>query len=81
MNSFDSVWTYAPTDAPDYRKGNLANLSSISAVCIIVSITAAYIHWENRKRDRGDRDYRVEGKAGEELLNLGYRHPQFRYQI
>ncbi|RXW12939.1 hypothetical protein EST38_g12914 [Candolleomyces aberdarensis] len=72
-----AVWTYSPTDAPDYRKGNLANLSSTSAVCVIVSITAAYIHWENKKRERGGRDYRLAGKTGEELLKLGYKHPQY----
>ncbi|RXW16411.1 hypothetical protein EST38_g9447 [Candolleomyces aberdarensis] len=76
-----AAWTYSPTDAPDYRKGNLANLSSTSAVCVIVSITAAYIYWENKKRERGERDHRLAGKTGEELLKLGYRHPQFRYQI
>ncbi|KAJ3538379.1 hypothetical protein NMY22_g5189 [Coprinellus aureogranulatus] len=81
VRSWRTVWTYAPSDAPDYRKGNLANLSCCSAICVIVSLTALYVRWENRKRDRGERDYRLEGKSKEELRNLGYKHPQFRYQI
>ncbi|TEB22549.1 MFS general substrate transporter [Coprinellus micaceus] len=76
-----AVWTYAPGDAPDYRKGNLANLSCCSAIVVIVSLTALYVRWENKKRERGERDHRVEGKTEDELRNLGYKHPQFRYQI
>ncbi|KAF6744578.1 major facilitator superfamily domain-containing protein [Ephemerocybe angulata] len=76
-----AVWTYAPTDAPDYRKGNLANLAAISAVCLLVVATAIYIWDENRKRGRGDRDGRLEGKTEKELADLGCYHPQFRYQI
>lgn len=76
-----SVWTYAPGDAPDYRKGNLANLSSDVAIFAIVVLTALYIRWENGRRDKGDRDHRAQGKTETELRNLGYRHPQFRYQI
>ncbi|KAF5320361.1 hypothetical protein D9611_011272 [Ephemerocybe angulata] len=76
-----AVWTYAPTDAPDYRKGNLANLAAISAVCLLVVATAIYIWDENRKRGRGDRDGRLEGMTEKELADLGCYHPQFRYQI
>ncbi|KAF6747659.1 major facilitator superfamily domain-containing protein [Ephemerocybe angulata] len=76
-----AVWTYAPSDAPDYRKGNLANLSACSAIFVIVSLTALYIAWENRKRARGDRDHRLEGLSEKETMRLGYRHPRFRYQI
>ncbi|KAF5319115.1 hypothetical protein D9611_014104 [Ephemerocybe angulata] len=76
-----AVWTYAPSDAPDYRKGNLANLSACSAIFVIVSLTALYIAWENRKRARGERDHRLEGLSEKETMRLGYRHPRFRYQI
>ncbi|TEB22552.1 MFS general substrate transporter [Coprinellus micaceus] len=76
-----AVWTYAPTDAPDYRRGNLSNLAATSTVCVIVIVTALYIRWENRKRERGERNERLEGKTAEELEHLGCYHPEFRYQI
>ncbi|TFK18397.1 MFS general substrate transporter [Coprinopsis marcescibilis] len=75
------VWTYLSVDAPDYRKGNFANLASASTIFILVVIITLYIRWENKKRDRGDRDHRVIGKSAEELEQLGYLHPEFRYQI
>lgn len=39
-----------------------------------------FFRWENGKRDRGERDYRLEGKTSEEVEQLGYLHPGFRYQ-
>lgn len=53
----------------------------MSTMAVIIVLTALYIRWENAKRDRGERDYRLEGKDNEEVKNMGYRHPQFRYQI
>lgn len=74
-------WTYLPSDAPDYHKGNSLNLGTTSAACLLIVAVAMYIRWENAKRDRGERDYRLEGKTVKELEELGYRHPQFRYQL
>ena len=68
-------------DAPDYRKGNLANLASVSTITVLVVLITLYLRWENKKRDRGERDYRLNGKTAEEVEQLGYKHPQFRYQI
>ncbi|KAJ2912841.1 hypothetical protein MD484_g7568, partial [Candolleomyces efflorescens] len=76
-----AVWTYLPSDAPNYRKGNLGNLGTMSTLCVIICTIATYIKWENAKRAKGGRDYRLEGKTEEELRNMGYRHPEFRYQI
>lgn len=76
-----SVWTYLPSDAPDYHKGNTLNLATNSATAVLVVIGALYIRWENAKRERGQRDYRLEGKGAEEIEQLGYLHPKFRYQV
>lgn len=35
--------------------------------------------YENRARAAGKRDHRLEGLTEEEQLNLGHRHPQYRY--
>ena len=35
-------------------------------------IAELYIRWENGKRDRGERDYRLEGKTLNEIRQLGY---------
>lgn len=81
MMSLSSVWTYLPTDAPNYHKGNSLNLGTSSLVCVLTVLGAWYVRWENAKRQRGGRDYRLEGKTPEELVQLGYLHPQFKYQL
>jgi hypothetical protein len=34
---------------------------------------------ENKLRDAGKRDHRLENLSEEEAIHLGYRHPHFRY--
>ncbi|TFK39755.1 MFS general substrate transporter [Crucibulum laeve] len=81
LGSIIAVWTYLPKDAPNFHKGNSLNLATSLAVCAILALIAVYLRWENAKRDRGERDYRLEGKSVEEIEQLGYLHPNFRYQI
>ncbi|KAJ7504247.1 MFS general substrate transporter [Mycena galericulata] len=81
LGSVIAVWTYLPADAPNYHKGNSLNLGTTSAICVLTIIGAIYIQWENAKRRRGGRDYRLEGKTAKELEELGNRHPDFRYQL
>ncbi|KAF4569590.1 hypothetical protein EYR40_008568 [Pleurotus pulmonarius] len=81
LGSIIAVWTYLPQDAPNYHNGNSLNLATSIVVCLLALIGIFYIRWENSKRARGERDYRLEGKTQEQLENLGYLHPRFRYQI
>ncbi|KAJ7917548.1 MFS general substrate transporter [Mycena leptocephala] len=81
LGSVIAVWTYLPTDAPNYHRGNSLNLGTTSARCFLTIIAAMYIRWENAKRNRGERDHRLDGKTAKELEGLGYLHPHFRYQL
>ncbi|KAF8892192.1 MFS general substrate transporter [Infundibulicybe gibba] len=77
-----AAWTYLPKDASSgYMHGNKLNLATSSMVFVLAAVGALYVRWENGKRDRGERDYRLEGKSPEEIEQLGYLHPNFRYQI
>ncbi|KAK0202526.1 MFS general substrate transporter [Desarmillaria ectypa] len=81
LGSVIAVWTYLPSDAPDYHNGNTLNLATSSTTSVLVVIAALYIRWENARRERGERDYRLEGKNTKEIEQLGYLHPKFRYQV
>jgi hypothetical protein len=35
------------------------------------------MRWENKIRDAGGRDYRLQGLTKEEILHLGSRHPRY----
>ncbi|KAF7308963.1 MFS general substrate transporter [Mycena kentingensis (nom. inval.)] len=72
-----AVWTYLPSDAPNYHNGNILNLSTASCILTLAILASLYIRWENAKRDRGERDSRVKGLDEEQQRQLGYRHPKF----
>lgn len=74
-----AVWAYLPNDGPNFPIGHTINLVAQFAALILSSFGIAYCMWENRLRDRGGRDYRLEGLTEEEQADLGYRHPEFRY--
>jgi len=57
------------------------NLTAAIVVIAMCSVGMLYLRHENNKRDRGERDYRLEGKTVEEIRDLGYKHPGFRYQL
>ena len=76
-----SVWTYVSADAPNYHKGNTLNLVASVVVVLLAGFGSLYLRWENDKRERGERDYRLEGKTEQEIKDLGYLHPRFRYQL
>jgi len=81
MGSVIAVWTYLPADAPNFKQGNSLNLATSIVVCVLVAVGAVYVYWENGKRERGERDYRLVGKSEEEVEQLGSLHPGFRYQV
>jgi len=81
LGSIIAMWLYVPSDAPDFRRGNVLNL--VSGVILLVMTIWGYLYLkhENGKRDRGKRDDMLLGKSEEEIQSMGYRHPNFRYQI
>ncbi|KAF9446895.1 MFS general substrate transporter [Macrolepiota fuliginosa MF-IS2] len=81
LGAIIGVWTYLPTDAPDFHKGNSLNLASALFVITFTILGMFYLKHENMKRERGERDYRLEGRTEEQIRDLGYRHPRFRYQL
>ncbi|KAH7394133.1 major facilitator superfamily domain-containing protein [Phaeosphaeria sp. MPI-PUGE-AT-0046c] len=72
-----ATWTYVATDGPKYHTGHTINLCGQIGVLILSVCGIAYCKWENRQRDMGKRDHRLNGTEAE-VKDLGYRHPEFR---
>ncbi|RYP90219.1 hypothetical protein DL770_003682 [Monosporascus sp. CRB-9-2] len=79
MGGILAVWAYLPNDGPNFPIGHTINLVAQFATLALAIFGIFYCKWENRLRDRGGRDYRLEGLTEEEQAALGYRHPEFRY--
>jgi sugar phosphate permease len=74
-----STWTYVAKDAPKYPTGHTINLVGQVCVLVLAIVGIVYSKWENKQRDMGRRDHRLNGLSEEEVRDLGYRHPEFRY--
>lgn len=74
-----ATWTYLPTAAPKYTTGHIINMASGCLLLTTMVISTVYLRWENRQRDHGKRDHRLEGLNEAEINNLGHSHPAFRY--
>ncbi|KAF2732798.1 MFS general substrate transporter [Polyplosphaeria fusca] len=74
-----ATWTYVVKDAPFYHKGHTINLSGQLAVLVLSLAGIAYCNWENKQRNRGKRDHRLNGLSETQIRDMGYRNPNFRY--
>jgi hypothetical protein len=80
IGSFGSIaatWSYIATDAKTgYRIGNALNIAMGSSVLVVCTALVWYQKRENKLRDEGGRDYRL-NEGNPELL--GRHHPAYRY--
>ncbi|KAF2849347.1 MFS general substrate transporter [Plenodomus tracheiphilus IPT5] len=73
-----ATWTYTFKDAPKYPTGHTINLAGQCCVFLLAVAGITYCKWENKQRENGKRDHRLNGKSEAEIRDLGYRHPEFR---
>ncbi|KAH8896662.1 MFS general substrate transporter [Thozetella sp. PMI_491] len=74
-----ATWTYTAADSPRYPTGHSINLGANLAVVFLALFGILYCTRENKLRAAGKRDHRLEGLTPEEQVDLGSRHPNFRY--
>ncbi|MCJ1306865.1 hypothetical protein MMC25_000509 [Agyrium rufum] len=78
--AFIATFTYLTKDAPRFVAGHSINIGMLAWSIALSVMTVLYCTWENKKRERGERDERLLEDGGKQEL-LGYRHPSFRYTI
>jgi hypothetical protein len=64
--------------APYYKTGYGTSLGLLLMCGVMCTVFFFGLKAENRKRDKGGRDYRFEKERGE-LENMGDDHPDFRF--
>ncbi|KAI0356825.1 MFS general substrate transporter [Trametes cingulata] len=85
FGGFIASGVYRVQDAPRYREGHIADLTTTAIGLVLVSVTA-YVFWRsNMKRDARQLEMerqcvKVEYTA-EELRRMGERAPDFRYTL
>ncbi|KAL2010808.1 hypothetical protein VTN00DRAFT_3526 [Thermoascus crustaceus] len=74
-----SSFIYRTQDAPRYTLGHAIMLCCVFASGCTYGLVSILLRRENRKRDRGERNYILEGKTEAETARLGDMHPEYRY--
>ncbi|WYZ39394.1 hypothetical protein EsH8_III_001308 [Colletotrichum jinshuiense] len=79
IGSIAATWSYINTDAKTgYRIGNSLNTATAASVIIASLGLVVYQKWENKKREQGGRDYRLQASENK-VATLGHLHPEYRY--
>ncbi|SPO32614.1 related to TNA1 - high affinity nicotinic acid plasma membrane permease [Ustilago trichophora] len=73
-----SCWTYLPKAAPNFIPGNALNLAGGIVMVLIGLCLVSWQRWENKQREMGRRDHRLQGLTEDEIYLLGSDHPHFR---
>lgn len=73
-------WSFLPWDAPNYHIGNGLNLATSSSILIVSTATLFWMKRDNKKRESKDVDAELSGKTPEEIENLDWKHPAFRWR-
>ncbi|KAL1876767.1 hypothetical protein Plec18167_005176 [Paecilomyces lecythidis] len=75
-----STWSFLPFDAPDYHIGNGLNLAT-SATTLLLSIgLLVWMTADNRRRARKDIDSELDGLTQQQIQDLDWRNPAFRWR-
>ncbi|KAI5476423.1 MFS transporter [Pseudohyphozyma bogoriensis] len=74
-----ATWTFLPSDAPNYKRGNSTNLGTGSAIFVLCVGLWCWHIYQNKRKDAGKDDHMLEGKTPAEIEHLGRHHPGFRY--
>jgi len=81
IGSVIGQWCFTNNQAPNFRAGSAVN-AAFSALFLLLSTGLwFYLRNENLKRDRGERDYLMEGKSAQEIKAMKHNSPLFRYAL
>lgn len=75
-----STWSFLPSDAPNYHIGNGLNLATSTTTLLVGAGLWAYMAWDNRRRDRVDVRTILEGLSQQQIQDLDWRNPAFRWR-
>ncbi|KAK6216341.1 hypothetical protein LQW54_003544 [Pestalotiopsis sp. IQ-011] len=75
-----ATWSYIAWDAPNYHIGNGLNLAAASTILISSTLTLLWMERDNKKRDQRDVDQALDGLAPEQIEDLEWKHPAWRWR-
>jgi MFS family permease len=75
-----ATWSYLPFDAPNYPIGNGLNLGSSGMIFVLSGLLFGFMRWDNRRREKVDAEEDLRGLSVQEVEDLDWKHPGFRWR-
>ncbi|KAH0428258.1 major facilitator superfamily transporter [Colletotrichum camelliae] len=75
-----STWSYLPWDSPDYHIGNGLNLAAASMIFIVAFTAWFWMKWDNKRREDRSIEEELAGMSEQEIQDLDWKHPAFRWR-
>lgn len=75
-----STWSFLPWDSPDYKIGNGLNLAAAGTVLVLAILTLFWMNWDNKKREGRSVEEELAGMTQQEVEDLDWKHPAFRWR-
>ncbi|KAH8900323.1 MFS general substrate transporter [Thozetella sp. PMI_491] len=75
-----ATWSYISWDGPNYKIGNGLNLASASCILVSGTLGLLWMNWDNKKRDKRDVDQELRGLSQEQIEDLEWKHPAWRWK-
>jgi hypothetical protein len=80
MGGLISTWSFLPFDGPNYHIGNGLNLATTSTIFIMSILLWFWMRADNKKREKKDVDAALAGLSVQQIQDLDWRHPAFKWK-
>ncbi|KAK0708539.1 major facilitator superfamily domain-containing protein [Lasiosphaeris hirsuta] len=75
-----STWSFLPSDAPNYLIGNRLNLATAGTTLCVASAIFFWMRYDNKKRDLRNPEEELAGMSQQDIQDLEYKHPSWRWK-
>jgi len=75
-----STWSFLPFDKPNYHIGNGLNLATSGTMLISSILVMMWMKWDNTRRENRSVEEELAGMTQEEIQDLDWKHPAFRWR-
>lgn len=75
-----AIWSYVPSEAPDYHIGTGLNIATCSGVIVTAAMLTLWMTRDNGRRDQIDARERLMNLSQKQIEDLDWRHPGHRWK-
>ncbi|KAK0615671.1 major facilitator superfamily domain-containing protein [Bombardia bombarda] len=75
-----STWSFLPWDAPNYHIGNGLNLATSGTCLVVATFVLLWMNKDNGRRDGRSIEEELSGMSKEDVQDLDWKHPAFRWK-